>query len=102
MLGRLRAEGDGDTGIAFDYAIHDAVRSGNPIVQERVADALALCRIRKGNPKSILFAIEKQGSQQLIDTELALVTGDSRWLSGKRGQPPKLTNYMNQLAAAFR
>jgi hypothetical protein len=102
MLGRLRAEGDGDTGLAFEYAIHDAVRTENAIVQERVADALALCRIREGEPKSILFAIEKQGSKQLIDTELGLVTNDSRWLSGKQGQPPKLKNYMNQLAAAFR
>ena len=48
------------------------------------------------------FAIEKQGSQQLIDTDFSLVTDESRWLSGKQGQPPKLKNYMNQLAAAFR
>jgi hypothetical protein len=102
MLGRLRKQGDGDTGIAFEYAIHDAVRSRNAIVQDRVSDALARCRITKGDPASILFAIEKQGSQQLIDTDLQLVTDESRWLSGKRGQPAKLKNYMNQLAAAFR
>ncbi len=102
MLGRLRKQGDGDTGIAFEYAIHDAVRNRNPVVQDRVADALTQCRITRGDPASILFAIEKQGSQQLIDTEFSLVTDDSRWLSGKRGQPPKLKNYMNQLAAAFR
>lgn len=102
MLGRLRKQGDGDTGIAFEYAIHDAIRSKIPTVQERVADALTLCRITEGDPLSILFAIEKQGSQQLIDTELGLVTDESRWLSGKQGQPPKLKNYMNQLAAAFR
>jgi hypothetical protein len=101
-LGRRRKEGDGDTGIAFEYAIHDAVRTANPIVNERVADALTKCRITQGDPASILFAIEKQGSQQLIDTELGLVTDESRWLSGTRGQPPKLKNYMSQLAAAFR
>jgi hypothetical protein len=50
MLGRLRAEGDGDTGIAFEYAIHDAVRTENALVQERVASALGLCRIREATP----------------------------------------------------
>lgn len=102
MLGRLRKQGDGDTGIAFEYAIHDAVRAGNAAVKERVAEALNQCRITRGDPASILFAIEKQGSQQLIDTEMSLVTDESRWLSGTRGQPPKLKNYMSQLAAAFR
>lgn len=93
---------EGSTGIAFEYAIHDAVRTRNPIVQERVADALKECRITRGDPASILFAIEKQGSQQLLNTDFDLVTEDSRWLSGKVGQPPKLKNYMNRLAAAFR
>jgi hypothetical protein len=102
MLGRLRARGDGDTGIAFEYAIHDAVRRGHPVVAERVADALDHCRIRQGDPKSILFAIEKRGSKQLIETDLDLITDESRVLSGKRGQPVKLNKYMNQLAAAFR
>ncbi len=102
MLGRLRAKGDGDTGIAFEYAIHDAVRTENALVQERVASALGLCRIREGDPRSILFAIEKRGAKQLIDTELALVTDDSRVLSGRQGQPAKLKKHMNQLAAAFR
>ena len=74
LLGRLRKQGDGDTGIAFEYAIHDAVRTGNDVVKERVADALTRCRITEGDPSSILFAIEKQGSQQLIDTDLSLVT----------------------------
>jgi hypothetical protein len=102
MLGRLRKQGDGDTGIAFEYAIHDAVRNENPIVQERIADALSNCRIREGDPKSILVAFEKQGAKQLIDTELALVTDESRILTGKQGQPAKLKKHMNQLAAAFR
>jgi hypothetical protein len=102
MLGRLRAQGDGDTGIAFEYAIHDAIRNENAVVVERVAEALDKCRIREGDPKSILFAIEKQGAKQLIDTDLDLITSDSRVLSGKQGQPAKLSKHMNQLAAAFR
>lgn len=102
LLGKLRSEGDGDTGIAFEYAVHDAVVNGVPIVTERIADALARCKIRQGAPSSILFAIEKTGSQQLISTELDLITSESRVLSGQRGQPVKLKGYLNQLAAAFR
>lgn len=102
LLGRLRKEGDGDTGIAFEYAVHDAVRGKNAVVMERVTAALELCRIKQGDPSSILFAIEKQGSKQLIETDLALITDDSRVLSGKQGQPVKLKKQMNTIAAAFR
>src|SRR5215468_7136954 len=102
MLGRLRKRGDGDCGIAFEYAVHDAVISAEPAVVERVADALNQCRIVRGDPASILFAIEKSGAQQLISTELGLITENSRVLSGQRGQPVKLKKYLNTLAAAFR
>jgi hypothetical protein len=102
MLGRLRKEGDGDIGIAFEYAIHEAVQSGNAIVVERVTEALKSCNIRRGDPASILFAIEKQGSKQLISTDLGLITDNSRALSGRQGQPVKLKKHLNQLSAAFR
>jgi hypothetical protein len=102
MLGRLRKQGDGDCGIAFEYAIHDAVMGANPVVIERVSEALKECRITRGDPASILFAIEKQGSKQLISTELDVITDESRILSGQRGQPAKLKRHLNQLAAAFR
>lgn len=102
MVGRLRKEGDGDIGIAFEYAIHEAVQRENAVVLERVTDALKLCNIKRGDPASILFAIEKQGSKQLISTDLDLITDNSRALSGKQGQPVKLKKYLNQLAAAFR
>lgn len=102
LLGRLRREGDGDVGIAFEYAIHDAIRTGQPQVMERVSDALKLCNIRRGNPESIFFAIEKGGSEQLINTQMELITDTSRALSGLRGRPVKLKNYLAMLAAAFR
>lgn len=101
MVGKLRSEGDGDVGIAFEYAIHDAVLNGVGFVVERIADALKACRIKEGDPASILFAIEKQGSKQLISTELDLITDESRVLSGRRGQPVKLRKHFNQLASAF-
>jgi hypothetical protein len=102
MLGRLRKRGDGDCGIAFEYAVHDAVISADPIVVERVADALNKCRITRGNPASILFAIEKSGAQQLISTEISLITANSRVLTGQPGRPVNLQKYLNALAAAFR
>jgi len=102
LLGRLRKQGDGDCGIAFEYAVHDAIMNHEPVASDRVADALKQCRITRGDPSSILFAIEKSGAQQLISTELDLVTDSSRVLSGNRGQPIKLKNYLNTLAAAFR
>jgi hypothetical protein len=102
MLGRLRKHGDGDCGIAFEYAVHDAVISADPIVVERVSDALYKCRIVRGNPASILFAIEKSGAQQLISTEINLITENSRVLTGQRGQPVKLQKHLNDLAVAFR
>ncbi len=102
MIGRLRKRGDGDCGIAFEYAIHDAVISAEPIVVERVADALNKCRIFRGSPASILFAIEKAGAQQLISTELGLITENSRLLTGQPGQPIKLKKYLSTIAAAFR
>ena len=101
-LGRLRKSGDGDCGVAFEYAVHEAVLRKEPIVTERVSDALRQCRISKGDPSSILFAIEKSGAKQLISTELSLITENSRVLSGKQGQPVKLQKHMNTLAAAFR
>lgn len=101
LVGRLRKESDGDTGVAFEYAVHDAIHRGEPAVMERILDALKACRI-EGDPASILFAIEKAGAKQLISTDLDLITDDSRVLSGKVGQPAKLKPRLNLLAAAFR
>lgn len=100
-LGRVRKANDGDLGVAFEYAVHQAVMDAEATVTERVADALGLCRIKQGDPASILFAMEKDGAKQLVDTQRDLITADSRVLSGKKGQPVKLQKHMNQLAAAF-
>lgn len=100
-LGRVRKANDGDLGVAFEYAVHDAIVRQQASVTERVADALQKCNIGTPSPSSILFAMEKDGSKQLIETQRDLITPESRILSGKQGQPVKLSKYMNQLAAAF-
>lgn len=101
-LGRVRKANDGDAGVAFEYAIHDAMLRREQVVTERVSDALKLCKIKKGDPSSILFAMEKSGSSNLIDTAANLITDNSSILSGEAGRPVKLKPQLNKLSAAFR
>lgn len=102
MLADLRNPGDGDCGISFEYAVHDALVRGDASVTERMYDALAQCGIRGENMASILFGVEKSGTQTLIETATETLTSDSRLLSGYRGQPVKLTRHLGSVAAAFR
>ncbi len=102
MLPRLRRPGDGDCGICFEYAVHDALNRQEPTVVERVYDALAHCRVPGEEVASILFGAEKTGSQQLIDTASELLTWESSLLSGSRGRPVKLKRHLYTAAAAFR
>lgn len=102
MLARLYRAGDGDCGICFEYAVHEAMNRGDPRVVERINDAIHLCRIGGVNPKSILFGLEKSGALQLIDSIQELVTDDARILAGTPGQPPKLKKHLNTIAGAFR
>lgn len=102
MLPRLRRPGDGDTGICFEYAVHDAVRRGEPGVIERIRDALVECKVPGADVASILFGAEKAGSQQLINTATEFLTEDSVLLSGSRGRPAKLRRHLYSAAAAFR
>jgi hypothetical protein len=102
MLPRMYRPGDGDVGICFEYAVHDALSNGDDRVSERISDALKLCNLRAVDPKSILFGVEKSGSLQLIDTAKGVLTDDSRALTGGVGQPPKLKRRLNQLVSAFR
>jgi hypothetical protein len=102
LLGRLYRGGDGDCGICFEYAVHEAMRRGDHRVLQRIADAAKLCNVPGKDPKSILFGLEKTGSQQLIDTAEEILNEDSRLLYGTRGQPAKLLKHLNTIAGAFR
>lgn len=101
-LARARRRKDGDLGICFEYAVHDALRRRDPMVCERVEAALSICAIPGEQLNSILFAIEKTGSEQLIDTARELITAESRIMSGTRGHPAKLQKHLNGIAQAFR
>ncbi len=102
MLGRLRRHGDGDCGICYEYAVHEAIQNQDAKVLDRVSDALKQCKVPGDAHQSILFGVEKNGTQQIIATAREILTDDSRLLTGKQSQPPKLRNYLTRLAAAFR
>ena len=103
LLPRLYRPGDGDIGICFEYAVHDAVRRADPAVVERLSDGMKkFCKMKGVQTESILFGAEKTGAMRLIDTAENLLTDDSRLLTGEQAQPIKLKKYINQIAAAFR
>jgi len=102
MLPRLYRAGDGDCGICFEYAVHEAMNSGDGRVLQRISDAAKLCNVPGKAPKSLLFGLEKSGTQQIIDSADELLTDDSRLLYGTRGQPAKLRRHLNMIAGAFR
>jgi len=102
MLARLRRPGDGDAGVCFEYAVHDAVATQNPLVMERVSDALAMCKVPGNTVSSILFGAEKLGSLNLINTADELLTPESVLLYGTKGRPVKLKRHIANVAAAFR
>ena len=102
MLPRLYRPGDGDCGICFEYAVHDAMNRGDQKVLSRISDAIKLCKVKGVKTKSILFGAEKTGSLQLIDTARGILTEDSRILSGAQGQPAKLRAHLNTLVGAFK
>lgn len=102
MLGRARREGDGDCGICFEYAVHDAIKRREPRIIEKISDAMRQCKVPGSRHESILFGLEKHGAQQIIATAQEVLTDDSRLLTGRQSQPPKLKNYLNILAGAFK
>jgi hypothetical protein len=102
MLNRLRRPGDGDVGICFEYAVHDAVQRNDPLVTERIFDALRLCSVPGDDLTSLLFGAEKTGSQQIIATANDVLTDESSLLYGARGRPVKLKRHISGIAEAFR
>lgn len=103
LLPRLYRKGDGDCGICFEYAVHDAIENRVAVVMDRIADALSHhCRISGSNAASILFGAEKTGAVQLIETARERLTDESSLLYGTRGRPVKLKKHIDTVAAAFR
>lgn len=102
MLADLRNPGDGDCGISFEYAVHDALERCDPVVVDRVHDALVKCNVKGDTVSSILFGVEKMGAQNLIETASEVLTPQSRLMSGSAGRPVHLTRHLASVATAFR
>jgi len=97
LIPRLYRAGDGDCGICFEYAVHEAMNRGS--VLERIEDATRLCNLPGTSPKSILFGLEKSGALQLIDTAGSILTDESRLRYSTRGQPAKLRRHWRRSLA---
>lgn len=103
VLSRLYRAGDGDCGICFEYAVHDALRRRDSMVLDRVDHVLSkFCRVDGSDVESILFGAEKAGAQQLIDTAKSLLTDDSLLMYGTQGRPVHLRRHIDAVAKAFR
>lgn len=103
LLSRLYREGDGDCGICFEYAVHDAIVNNNPLILDRIDTVLQrFCNIKHGDPTSILFGAEKNGAMQLIDSVEAHLTDESTLLTGTKGKPIKLKKHIQGVINAFR
>ncbi len=101
LLPRLYRRGDGDVGLCFEYAVHNALKSNTGPVCERVADALKICKVPGNNVSSLLFAVEKSGKLDLVDSVRDALTDESRLLHGSRGRPVKLKKHIDRVASAF-
>lgn len=102
MLARIRRAGDGDCGICFEYAVHDAMNRGDPMVLDRIESALKICKVRGSTTRSILFGAEKNGTLNLIETARDILTDDSRLLTGIQAQPIRLRRYLDKIVDAFK
>jgi hypothetical protein len=101
-LAREFREGSGDSGICFEYAVHDGLLRRSEHVYPRVSEVLeSFCNI-KGGAESILFGVEKGGTLKLVATGAEKLTDESRILVGKTGNPPKLKKHMTTICEAFR
>lgn len=103
LFTRLYEPGDGDCGICFEYAVHDAIVNKEGDVLNRIDSALSkFCKIKGSAPESILFGAEKSGQLQFIDSVKEHLTDNSLLLTGNKGQPIKLKKHITGVVSAFR
>jgi len=101
-LAREYAAGDGDTGICFEWAVHDALARADSLIHPLASEVLGdFCSIG-GGADSLLFGPEKDGAIPILESVKDSLTDDARIYVGNRGQPPKLKRYIPQVIRAFR
>jgi hypothetical protein len=100
-LAREYRGGDGDAGICFEYAVHQAIGRRDNLIYPFASEVLEqFCKIG-GGAESILFGPEKDGVIPIIESVTGALTDDSRVYVGNAGNPPKLKRYIPQIVAAF-
>ena len=103
QIPRIYRQGDGDCGICFEYAVHEAIASKNQKNVDKIDDVLANhCKIKSGDISSLLFGAEKTGSLQIIQSVKENLTNESRLLVGTKGQPVRLKKHIDAVASSFR
>ena len=103
LLARLYKSGDGDCGICFEYAVHDAINRNDQMALDRVYTAMSRhCHIDGDEVNSILFGMEKSGALQLLETAHEILTDESVLMTGSPGKPIKLKQHIVGIASAFR
>jgi hypothetical protein len=101
-LAREVREGNGDAGICFEYAVHQAIARQDPLIHPLASEVLEkFCGISDGCD-SILFGPEKEGRIPILESVENALTDDSRVYVGNAGQPPKLKRYIPKIIRAFR
>lgn len=101
-LAREHRAGDGDAGICFEWAVHEALAAQDPMIHPLASEVLEkYCGI-DGGSDSILFGPEKDGAIPILETTDDALTDESRVYVGNRGQPPKLKRYIPKIIRAFR
>lgn len=101
-VAREYRDGAGDTGICFEYAVHNAIATNNEIIRDMADRVLSkFCHINQG-ANSILFGPEKDGVIPVVESVQNALTDDSILYVGNAGRPPKLKRYIPQIVRAFR
>ena len=101
-LARNYREGDGDCGICFEYAVHSAIRNNNPLVIERIQEALSLCGIEGRNTTSILLGFEKSRILQINNELLNTLTDNSILVSNINNKGIRIKKYLEEIQKSFR
>jgi hypothetical protein len=100
-LAREFREGDGDTGICFELAVHEAIGSRNHLIWPLISEVLEeFCGI-SGGASSILFGPEKEGRIPILESVQNSLTDESLIYLGNRGRPPKLKRHIPEIFKAF-
>lgn len=101
-LARECREGNGDAGICFEYAVHEALAHQDSLLFPLASEVLERFCTIPGGAESILFGPEKEGVIPILESVQDALTEDSVVYVGNRGRPPRLRRYVPQIIRAYR